>query len=150
MSACCRIGAILADGSASAEEALARYGLDLGLAFQITDDLLDLIGDPVKTGKPVGGDIREGKVTMPLILALEKARPADRAALERIMQGDSVTADDVEFVRELVQAGGAVEGTRDVAVRYIGRAVGSLQALPVSAARDSLEQLADCILLRES
>lgn len=149
MSACCRIGAILASGSMSVEEALARYGLDLGLAFQITDDLLDLIGDPAKTGKPVGGDIREGKVTMPLILALEKANPADRAALENIIQNGCAAPEDIEFARKLVRAAGAIEGTREVAARHIRHAVESLQVLPPSDARNSLTELADYVLRRE-
>ncbi|HUV05164.1 MAG TPA: polyprenyl synthetase family protein [Armatimonadota bacterium] len=150
MSACCRIGAILADGSASTQEALARYALDLGLAFQITDDLLDLIGDPARTGKPVGGDIREGKVTLPLILLLEKADPTDRTTVERIVQSDSVTSEDVELVRQLAETSGAVESTRDVAAQYVSRAVESLCALAASDAQDSLRGLAEYVVLRES
>jgi len=147
MSACCRMGSVLAAGSPPVEDALAGYGLNLGLAFQITDDLLDLVGDPALTGKPIGGDIREGKVTMPIILALEKADGADRAALENVIRG--ATAADIDFVRRLVEQTGSVEGTRDAAARYISRAIEELQILQPSEARDCLEDLAQYILHRK-
>ena len=150
MSACCRIAAILAAGPPSVEEALARYGLNFGLAFQITDDLLDLVGNPVQTGKPIGTDIREGKVTMPIILALEKASPANRAALETLIANDGATSDDIELVRQLVENTGAVEGTREVAAGYIRQAIDSLDPLRSSDARDSLEELAHYILQRKN
>jgi len=149
MSACCRIGGILAAASSSAEEALARYGLNLGVAFQITDDLLDLVGDPAETGNPVGSDIREGKLTMPIILALDKAGPADRAVLEDVIQSEHVTSADLAFVKKLVEDTGAVEGTREAAAGYVEQAVEHLQDLPTSEARDSLEELAQSILRRK-
>ena len=149
MSACCRIGAIIASGSQSEEAAFADYGLELGLAFQITDDLLDLIGDPAQTGKPVGGDLREGKVTMPIILTLERASQSERAALENIIQADAVSSEEVGFVCKLAESTGAIEDARSAAADYIERAVEHLQTLPASEARDSLEELAWHILRRE-
>lgn len=148
MSGCCRMGAILAGASKSQEEALAQYGINLGMAFQITDDLLDFIGDPAQTGKPVGGDIREGKVTLPLILALEKSDSPDRASVERIIQSTDVTADNVGFVRKLVQKTGAAEATRQSAHEYCGKAVGSLSILPKSEITASLELLAEGMIYR--
>jgi octaprenyl-diphosphate synthase len=150
MSACCRVGAILAGAPSQDEEALARYGMDLGMAFQITDDLLDLVGDPAITGKPIGGDIRESKVTMPLILTLEKAKPADRAALESMIQGDGVSTADIEFARKLAEDTGAVEGTLQAAARYTSQAAEDLTLLPASEARTSLESLAHFVLHRRS
>ena len=149
MSACCRLGVIVASGSREAGAALGAYGLNLGLAFQITDDLLDLIGDPEVTGKPVGGDIREGKITLPIILALEKASPSDRARVEEIVHGDGASAEDIEFIRQLVYDADAVEGTRSIAARYIKRAIENLSALPESDYRTSLEDLARLILRRK-
>lgn len=148
MSACCRIGAILAGGYQPAVEGLAQYGLNLGMAFQITDDLLDLVGDPVQTGKPVGADIREGKLTMPLILVLETAGTADRAALEQIIRGGAAS-EDIEFVQKLAVQTGAVGGTRETAAQYIEQAVEHLEALPASEARNCLEELARHVLQRE-
>jgi octaprenyl-diphosphate synthase len=150
MSSCCRIGAIIADAPASLEEALAGYGLRLGMAFQIIDDLLDFIGDPAHTGKPVGGDIREGKMTMPVILAMEKAGPDDRARLEAIVHGDEVNAADIEFMQRLAIETCAVEGTRQIAARYVSQAIDELLAtLPPSDARKALQDCAHFILTRD-
>ena len=148
MSTCCRIGAILAGASESTEESLAQYGLNLGFAFQITDDLLDLVGNPAETGKPIGGDIREGKVTLPVILALEKAESRDRMALESILRGNA-TPEDIDLARKLAEDTGAIEGTRVVASEYIEEAVRYLHTFPASEARDSLQELAHFILTRK-
>lgn len=150
MSACCRIGTILTSAPSSSEEALAEYGMNLGLAFQITDDLLDLIGDPAQTGKPIGSDIREGKITMPIILAMEKAAPPDQLKLESILRAGGATLDDMEFIRGLAESTSAIESTRDAADRYVAQAIGHLQTLPDSEARNSLEELAHYILSRKS
>lgn len=149
MSACCRLGAIITKSDPDTEESLAQYGLNLGLAFQITDDLLDLIGDPKVTGKPVGGDIREGKITLPLILALETASPANRAKVEAIIHGDGATEDDIEFIRDMVNDADAVEGTRSIAAGYIKQSIENLSTLPESDYRTSLEELAMYILRRK-
>ncbi len=149
MSACCRLGGILAKADPKAEEALSQYGLNMGLAFQITDDVLDLIGDPAVTGKPIGGDIREGKITLPLILALEKASLADRAKAEEIIHGDGASDEDVEFIRQMVHNTDAVEGSRSVAAEYIRQAIENLSVLPESEYRTSLEDLARYILRRK-
>lgn len=150
MSACCRIGAMTAGGSKAVEDALSSYGLNLGLAFQITDDLLDLIGDPARTGKPVGGDIREGKITMPLILTLEKAAPDDRAALERIIHSDDPSSPDIEFIRSLAEDTGAIEGTREIAAEFAAKAVGHLDSISSSQALECLKELPHHILHRKS
>ena len=147
MSACCRMGAVIGGGSPALKDALVQYGLNLGIAFQITDDLLDLVGDPAKTGKPIGGDIYEGKVTLPVILALERVNATDRKAMESILRdGDSA---DVEFIRRKVIETGSVEGTLEVAENYIGKAVESLESLPPSEARSSLTALANQVLSRK-
>jgi len=148
-SACCRFGAIVSGAEPPVEDALAGYGLDFGLAFQITDDLLDLVGDPAITGKPSGGDLREGKVTMPIILALQRANPADRMALEHIIHNDGASAADVEFVRKLVLETGAIEAAREAASAHLDSALRRLELLPPSRYRDSLEDLARYTLTRE-
>ncbi len=123
--------------------------MNLGLAFQITDDVLDLIGDPAQTGKPVGGDVREGKATMPVILVLERAPAADRARVERILAKDHVTPADIEFVRKTAEETGAIDATRQIAARYVERAIADIRAIPPSPARQALEDLAEYILHRE-
>jgi octaprenyl-diphosphate synthase len=150
MSACCESGAILAGDSPAFVNALSGYGLNLGLAFQITDDLLDLIGDPAQTGKPLGADIREGKVTMPVILARDNADDASRTKLSGIItNANQIGAAEIEFVRELVQETEAAEGTREVAAELIRKAIEQLHDIPASEARDGLEELARSILHRK-
>ncbi len=148
MSACCRTGAICAGASPGVEESLAEYGMNVGLAFQITDDLLDLIGDPALTGKPVGGDIREGKVTLPVILAMKQVAPDDRTLIEGILASDHTTPADIELVRRLVEETGSIEATRREAARYIDRAIESIRTLAPSVYRDSLADLAQGVLSR--
>ncbi len=148
MSTCCRTGAICARDASEVEESLAEYGMNVGLAFQITDDLLDLIGDPALTGKPVGGDIREGKVTLPVIIAMQKVAPDDRTLIEGILEKGSATPADVDLVRRLVEETGSIEATREAAAEYIDRALRSIRPLPHSVYRDSLELLAEGILSR--
>lgn len=150
MSACSQIGAILARSSQEVEDALISYGLNLGIAFQITDDLLDLIGDTAQTGKPVGGDIREGKITMPLILALENAGQDEHTEVERIVHGGNVTSEDIEYIRNLAINTGAIDGTQAVAARFIQMAIDNLSILPPSDALESLKELPRHILNRRS
>ena len=149
MSACCRIGTILASTPNEIENALADYGLNLGIAFQITDDILDLAGDPARTGKPIGGDLREGKLTLPVIITMMRASSTDRIAIEKILSDSNNSMEDVEFVLRLAQQLGAIEEASLVASDFIKTAVSSLQQLPASDARDSLEQLAHNILHRD-
>lgn len=149
MSACCRIGAMLASTPNEIEDALANYGLNLGIAFQITDDILDLTGDPARTGKPIGGDLREGKLTLPLILTMMRANPTDRRAMENILANHNDSMEDVEFVLGLAQQVGAIEEASLIASDFIKSAVSSLQCLPASDARDSLERLAYNVLYRD-
>jgi len=148
MSTCCRSGAICSGAPRDIEDALAEYGFNVGLAFQITDDLLDLIGDPALTGKPIGGDIREGKVTLPVILALERVTPDDRTLIERILSSGSATPADLEFVRRAVEETGSIEATREAASECIARALENIRPLPPSPYRDSLALLAEGILSR--
>ena len=147
MAACCRMGAVIGGGSSPMREALAEYGLNLGTAFQITDDLLDLVGDPSETGKPIGGDIYQGKVTLPVILALEKS--ADRKAMEDIFRKSEAKPSDVDFIRQKVLETGATEGTLRIAGEYIGKTVESLECLPPSEARSSLVALARYVISRK-
>jgi octaprenyl-diphosphate synthase len=149
ISACCRIGAILANASKETEIALADYGLNLGIAFQIIDDILDLAGDPAKTGKSIGGDVREGKLTLPIILALRLAKPVDKKALENILQTHDLQPQDIDFVRKLLLQTGAIDEAKATASEYVEKATSCLQQLPASNARDSLEQLAYYILERD-
>ena len=120
-------------------EALAVFGREYGLAFQMQDDLLDLAGTEELIGKPVGGDLREGKATYPSLLLLDGPHGDEvRRILERRASQDG----DVERVRELAQQCGVFERAREEIRRRAALAVDALQALPASEARHALETLA--------
>lgn len=149
ISSCCQVGAMITGSDRSIEESLTQYGTNLGMAFQITDDLLDLIGDPKVIGKPVGGDIREGKITLPLILALERCNPTERASVERIIHSLNATPEEVEYLKGLAIQTGALEGARLEAKKFVDQAIENLSSLPQTEAREALISLAEYILNRE-
>ena len=125
-SACCALGAMHAGLDESTIEAAASFGLDFGLAFQITDDTLDYTAVDEHWGKPVGIDLTDGKQTIPLILAHERASEADRRRLEAIMNDGR----DLASVRELLNRYGAIESSLEMARHYAGQASQRLQAVP--------------------
>jgi len=147
---CCEVGGMLADASPTALSALTAYGKNCGLAFQIADDLLDYTGDPRKIGKPVCGDLREGKMTLPLILALADVSDAERRDLLHILQEpEALTASEIARVQDAILQHDGFDRTGAVARRYVLSAQDALCALPASPYRDSLAALADYALTRE-
>jgi len=146
---CCRCGAIVGNASSADEEALVAYGQHLGLAFQITDDLLDYIGDPAETGKPVGGDLREGRATLPLLYALRAAVNGKRNAILEAFGNPAVQDPAIAFVVRSLRTLGAIDRTTEVAASHVRRAKEALQSLRPSPYRDSLEQLADYVIGRD-
>jgi octaprenyl-diphosphate synthase len=150
ISGCCEIGAMLAEASPPALNALIAYGLNIGLAFQIADDLLDYTGDPKITGKPQCGDLREGKMTLPLILALRDSSAKERRDLLEILQEpEALTGSEIACVREAITRHDGYARTAAVARNYVSSAQESLNALPSSDYRDALCGLADYALTRE-
>lgn len=147
---CCEVGAMLAEASPTQVAALTRYGLNCGLAFQIADDLLDYTGNPQKTGKPQCGDLREGKMTLPLILALADVAETERRELLHILQEpEALTGAEVAFVQETIARHDGYTRTADTARRYVALAQDALRVLPGTVYRDSLHALADYALTRE-
>lgn len=134
-----RLGAILAGADRATEDACADYGRSLGTAFQLIDDLLDYDGDTHELGKNVGDDLREGKPTLPLLLAMARCQPAERELLRRAIAGGEVArlADIVAVVRQT----GALEAARQVAREEAVTARACLQHLPHSHQRDALLEL---------
>ena len=136
LSGACEVGALRAPPPA--RRALRRFGEALGMAFQIVDDLLDYTGDPSVTGKPTGSDLREHKVTLPLIAALPRMDAAGRRQVDALM--DSAEPDDAriaEVVAAVADAGG-LEYARERALLLAQQADGELDLLPPSPARDAL------------
>jgi heptaprenyl diphosphate synthase len=138
---------VVSQASEAEIEALGRYGYNLGMAFQITDDLLDYVGDPAAMGKPVGGDLRRRQITLPLIYAAADGLPPDlRATIDRI--DDGATAGDIEELLAWVQRSVGIEHSRQAARRFCQAASHALETFPPSAIRDTLQDLAWFVLER--
>ncbi len=147
---CCEVGAMLAGASPDALASLSSYGMNCGLAFQIADDLLDYVGDPHKTGKPLCGDLREGKMTLPLILALQDVGEEERWDLLHVLQEPAaLTEAEIATVRDAISRHDGYTRTGLIARAYVAEAQEALCALPPSAYRDSLFALADYAVTRE-
>lgn len=131
-----RLGAVLANASEGVEDACASYGRSLGTAFQLIDDLLDYEGSTSQLGKNVGDDLREGKPTLPLLIAMERANAADRMLIRSaIEQGEVSRLDEIVGI---VRRTGALEATRDAARTEADKARSSLSALPATVHREAL------------
>jgi heptaprenyl diphosphate synthase/octaprenyl-diphosphate synthase len=129
-------------------EALGRYGDNLGMAFQITDDLLDYVGDPVTIGKPVGGDLRRRQITLPLIYAAaDGMSPGLRATIDRI--DDGATPEEIEELLSWVQRSVGIERSQQEARRFCQAACDALRSFPRSEIRDALEGIAWFVLERQ-
>ncbi|MSQ49187.1 MAG: octaprenyl diphosphate synthase [Betaproteobacteria bacterium] len=144
--AAARLGAVLGAAPAPLEEGLAQYGMRLGTAFQLIDDVLDYSGDAVLIGKNLGDDLAEGKPTLPLICAMASGSPAQADVVRRaIVEGGRA---DFPRVLEAVLATGALEYVRAVAVREAEAARRALHTLPDSNYKDSLLELASFSMVR--
>jgi octaprenyl-diphosphate synthase len=149
MAACSQFGAMVSGASAETIRGLTSYGYNIGMAFQIQDDILDFIGCEETLGKPVAGDLREGKVTLPVIYALEDAAPDDRAELLRIYEKSArLDACEIRRATEIIESTGGFERARRHALTFIQQAQRDLDGLPESEWKDSLRVLADHIVDR--
>ncbi len=131
-----RLGAVLADADATVEEACANYGRSLGTAFQLIDDLLDYEGDTTELGKNVGDDLREGKATLPLLIAMQRATEDERALLRHAIEHGE--EERLAEIIELVRRTGALEATREAAQQQIDQAIQSVNFLSDSTAKKFL------------
>ena len=143
-----RLGAILGDADAAVEEACADYGRCIGTAFQLVDDLLDYEGDSLTLGKNVGDDLREGKPTLPVLIALARSSGADHALLREALRDGEV--EKLPRIVEIVRATGALHATREAARAEVARAHDSLAHLPHGPAREALLELSARIVDRSS
>jgi octaprenyl-diphosphate synthase len=149
-SAACRCGALTAGATEAETAALTTFGLEWGMAFQITDDALDLTATAEQVGKPIGSDIQTGKVTLPIIHALTVAPQNDRRRLEEILgSGDGDRAPEaMGEVSAILARCGAIDHAFEVARRRAEHAAVSLTRLRASAARESLEALVEFVTVR--
>ncbi len=148
-SACGEIGAILAGAAFNQQTALRDYGMDLGIAFQLADDILDLTSDAERLGKAAGSDLLEGKITLPLIY-LQQAEPKLRPRLERVMLTGNYDDMPREEIREKLNAVGTLDQIRDKALKFAASARKSLDVLSESEYRHALEGIANFVIDRKA
>ncbi|MFP4649421.1 MAG: polyprenyl synthetase family protein [Desulfobacterales bacterium] len=146
----CRTGAILAGACQQEKNALTAYGRHLGLVFQIADDLLDYTADTSEFGKTVGTDLREGKLTLPLIYALRQAQGSDRRFMEALIADKDFSESDFKTLLDLLEKYGGLDYAETVASDNLARAKQQLEIFSPSETRDILETLADYALRRSS
>jgi len=139
--AAARIGAILGNQPPPIEEALGEYGAQLGIAFQLVDDVLDYSADASQTGKNLGDDLAEGKPTLPLIHAMRVGTPQQRETVRRAIEQGGL--DGIEAVMEAIDSTGALAYTAESASRAATRAMEAIAALPESDYKDALSVLAE-------
>ena len=144
-----RVGAILGAARAEHVEAAGAYGLNLGLAFQIVDDILDVVGDGMTLGKRPGMDIKEGSVTILSIHALQDGTVSDRSELIRIIRKRTKDWGEVQTAMRLIQESGAVEKSREDARGFGDRAVKALEGLPEGDPRRQMRDLIEFVLSRD-
>lgn len=147
--AACEAGAILSGCRDDMRLRLRAYGNELGTAFQISDDLLDLVGSQEKTGKTAGNDIKEGRVTLPIIHALKSASDARRGEILKLLENGSATA-HFDTIREFVVEMGGVEYAQNRAQAIQEQARGHLVDLPDSDYKSALMELAHFVVRREA
>ncbi len=148
--AACQVGAVVAERPADEEQALADYGSNLGMAFQLVDDALDYAADQAKLGKTVGDDFREGKVTLPVLAAYHAGSVDDRAFWRRTIETSEQTDADLDHAMALMAASGAIRTTLDYATRFAQGAQASLAVFPRGPFRDALMDVADYTVSRVS
>jgi octaprenyl-diphosphate synthase len=146
--AACRIAAIVAERGEEVEAALDCYGRNLGIAFQLVDDAIDYASDPETMGKGVGDDFRDGKVTLPVILAFARGSAAERRFWHEAMAGNRISDDDLRHATRLLEASGALADTIDRARTYGQRAIDALGAFPAGKAKAALTEAVEFAIAR--
>jgi octaprenyl-diphosphate synthase len=150
ISAACQIGAILGSADPMRERCMADFGLNLGIAFQLVDDMLDYVSEEKEFGKTIGTDLKEGKVTLPLIRTLQKCTPTERKQLEDIFFSDRITHEQFLVVVEMIQKHRAPEYTIERAKGFLKEAKKCLAEFETSEAKTAILGLADYVVERRN
>jgi octaprenyl-diphosphate synthase len=148
ISAACQCGGVLGDVTPEQELALKNFGLDLGMAFQFTDDVLDYVGEVDEFGKTRGNDFAEGKLTLPLIYALSRAPDAERNAIDELFFRDTVQEADFSATVSFVENGKGFEFARREAEKMAASAKKNLDLFPDCEEKQALLELADHVISR--
>ncbi|OFW41294.1 MAG: hypothetical protein A3F70_04760 [Acidobacteria bacterium RIFCSPLOWO2_12_FULL_67_14] len=144
-----RIGAMLGPTTREQQDALWEYGLNIGMAFQIVDDLLDFTGEAAALGKPVGGDLREGKLTLPVIHLVAGGHDRGTSLVSRIVADRAATLEDWRELQAVLAETACIDYARRRAVEFADRAKRALRAFAPGPARDALDFLPDFVLSRD-
>lgn len=145
---CCELGSLLADAHPVHVKSLSRYGLNLGIAFQIQDDLLDILGDEAKFGKKVGGDLVEGKKTFLFLTALEKAQGKDKSDLIRVIKHKGIHHSEVAHYKEIYQRLGVFTDAELAIKKYTEKALTSIDKLSDLNSKNLFHWLAHSLIKR--
>jgi len=148
-SVCVRMGAILGNATPQEEEKVAQYGRDLGMAFQIVDDVLDLTASESVLGKPVASDLREGKATMAVIHALERCTPAEHSVIETVLRDRAFNGVTHEQILEILNKYDSIEAAHERAAQYAESARKAICTFPDSEIKRALLWAPDFVVLRE-
>jgi len=148
ISCSCRVGAMLGENRNGETDILADYGLNLGMAFQITDDLLDLTGEEKKLGKPVGNDIREGRLTLPFIHAIGAAKKEEGQWMKDVFRTGQISGSSLARIKSMVRECGGIQYSLDKARQYGSACKERLKSLKESQPRNALALLADYVVAR--
>jgi octaprenyl-diphosphate synthase len=146
--AACRVSPVVAEASEDAELALEAYGKNLGIAFQLSDDVIDYASDAATMGKGVGDDFRDGKMTLPVILAYARGSEEDRAFWREAIGGERVSDTDLEHAIRLLEGTDALADTIERARQYGRRAIDALVMFPASKAKVALTEAAEFAVAR--
>lgn len=149
LAGCCETGGMLGGANENERASLRTYGYELGIAFQIADDLLDFLGDPQTTGKALGTDLRDGRVTLPLIHALQTANVEERTLLCSLLERPDLGDAEVAAVTALIARHGGFEAARRIADERSRRAISHVSRFGPDPYRDTLERLARYVVGRD-
>lgn len=147
-SAAAQIGAVVADRPSAEEDALEHFGMSLGIAFQLIDDVLDYSADQAALGKMVGDDFRDGKVTLPIILAYRRGTDSERAFWQRTIKDLDQKEGDLEEAMRLMTAHATLDDTVDRARHYCDMARQALEIFPITPVKDAMIELVDFVVDR--
>lgn len=145
------IGAALGGGSLAQLSSLREFGLPLGIAYQLRDDMLGVFGDPAVTGKPAGDDLREGKRTVLIALARPGLPGGARRLLDELLGDPELSTQQVEMLQTAIRDSGAIERVEEIIDRNVDKAIAAIETAPLSqSARNQLIQLADTVIRRSA
>lgn len=148
IAASCQVGGVLAGIEDEREMALREFGLEIGIAFQLMDDVLDYVADQAEFGKEKGHDLYEGKMTLPLICAFSRASQEEKVEIARIVEAEELNKEDLDYVCQLIDRHGGIKYTTQKAAERIELAKRQLERFPDCEARQALFELADYVVER--